>query len=300
MAAYIMSTNEQTNSDFNETSNKDIVELPKILYKYRFWNSDPNNSFHKHLLTKNEMYFSKPSAFNDPFDCQIALRLDLGNDKEKRRFLVKKHKKEWPDVSPKKRAALVNERIRSFSDPIKMKEESRRLIDDGWGVESFSANPRDLLMWAHYADSHRGICIGLSYEVLKEFSDNLFVQKGIYSDIFKVDYVEEYPIYAPFVDKNYKMGNWQRMAIKTKSSHWKHEEEYRLILGTDSNTERRYILPDEAIKIVIIGYSMPVELQEEIQNVIQSKNTHIHLVQAKLSEYHFSLDIDLPAIDDVD
>ena len=47
--------------------------MPKTLLKYRDW----NNEYHRNLLTKQEIYFAKPSEFNDPFDGNIPIRWDL-------------------------------------------------------------------------------------------------------------------------------------------------------------------------------------------------------------------------------
>jgi hypothetical protein len=49
------------------------IELPKTLYKYRDW----NNKYHRKLISKQELYFPKPSEFNDPFDGNIPVRWDL-------------------------------------------------------------------------------------------------------------------------------------------------------------------------------------------------------------------------------
>ena len=52
-----------------------ITDTPisKILYKYRDW----RNKYHRNLITKQEIYFPKPSEFNDPFDGNIPVRWDL-------------------------------------------------------------------------------------------------------------------------------------------------------------------------------------------------------------------------------
>ncbi len=53
--------------------------LPEIVYKYRCW----SNTFHKNLLTKNEVFLSSPSVFNDPFDCRIPKNYLLLDNDEK-------------------------------------------------------------------------------------------------------------------------------------------------------------------------------------------------------------------------
>ena len=49
------------------------IELTKTLYKYQDW----NNKSHRRLISKQELYFPKPSEFNDPFDGNISVRWDL-------------------------------------------------------------------------------------------------------------------------------------------------------------------------------------------------------------------------------
>lgn len=45
---------------------------PEILYKYRDW----RKSNHKRILTDNELFFTAPKNFNDPFDVNIPFRYD--------------------------------------------------------------------------------------------------------------------------------------------------------------------------------------------------------------------------------
>lgn len=55
--------------------NKRITDtaLPKILYKYRDW----TNKNHQRFISHQEIYFPKPTDFNDPYDGNIPLRWDL-------------------------------------------------------------------------------------------------------------------------------------------------------------------------------------------------------------------------------
>ncbi len=64
----------------NETSSPELKEAffldnPKKLYKYRMW----ENAFHKTVLTDNELFFSSPKRFNDPYDCGLPFRQHTDN-----------------------------------------------------------------------------------------------------------------------------------------------------------------------------------------------------------------------------
>jgi len=54
------------------------TKLPKTLYKYRDW----SNRFHRRLISNQELYFAKPSDFNDPFDGNIPIRWDLMTEED--------------------------------------------------------------------------------------------------------------------------------------------------------------------------------------------------------------------------
>ncbi len=44
--------------------------IPQFLYKYK------SQQYLKSLQVNNELWFSSPQDFNDPFDCQITLDAD--------------------------------------------------------------------------------------------------------------------------------------------------------------------------------------------------------------------------------
>lgn len=88
-------------------------------------------------------------------------------------------------------------------------------------ISCFTKTNDNLLMWAHYANEHKGICLGYK---IKKLEDNVFLDKIIYEPL-KVDWdskrqvilsekEEELTIYEVFIRKH---------------SRWDYEEEYRLI-----------------------------------------------------------------------
>jgi hypothetical protein len=86
------------------------------------------------------------------------------------------------------------------------------------GIVSFTANPRSAVMWAHYADNHKGICIAYStWRRPVTGWKNFKYHKVNYSNQRQVDFLQ-YDFQT----------NFERMLLQ-KSEEWKYEEEYRLI-----------------------------------------------------------------------
>ncbi len=273
------------------TRSEIVKPLPDRLYKYRRWDLNDDRSFHNRLLTHNEVYLAEPSSFNDPFDCQITMRLDGSSAGRVRQSLKKSHQQRYPSMPRKEREKAVRERVLDFTIPERREreqEKQRRALNEGYGIFSLSANRESLPMWAHYADSHQGLCVGFSTSVLEQFSTDLFEHSGIPGDLLQVKYVDDYPKIDPFAG-DHKEGKWAKVATETKSAHWKYEEEFRLIVGADKLTNRCYSLPDNAIRIVILGVRISPESAKEIRSIADPRG--IPVVQAQLKEYSFGLDI---------
>ena len=229
----------------------DSPDLPEILYKYRCWDDRQENMYQRTLLTNNNIYFAKPSSFNDPFDSRIALRLDKARAGDKRDLLLKRIRQDYPGISSKEAIPWVRKRVLELNDPANVRKEharQRQMIDDGFGVLPLTAARDNLVMWAHYAGSHTGFCVGIYTESLLKCGHRLFVTSHHASMIRKVNYDDDYPVVDPF-GPDYVKGTWGWIAATTKSGHWKYEQEYRFIL-CKPGADRSHVLPDEAFAAV--------------------------------------------------
>lgn len=95
------------------------------------------------------------------------------------------------------------------------------------GVLSLSRRNDDPLMWAHYGDSCKGMCIGIEFDF-----DEL-----VRSDFIPlwVDYKEELPLLSPadFFDRQHAaVMDMLQTFYATKHVSWKHEAEFRLVSKT--------------------------------------------------------------------
>jgi hypothetical protein len=49
------------------------IDIPPMLYKYRSW----QDNYHKTILTRQEVFMSPPSWFEDEKDCRVYRKLDF-------------------------------------------------------------------------------------------------------------------------------------------------------------------------------------------------------------------------------
>ena len=125
-------------------------------------------------LREGYLWMSKPSEFNDPFDCKIVIdyRLtpeelqqhvrvrDFGSTDKKRRVIRLRGEGEYAFAS---RFAIDASDIdsgdpRSLALNIARLAERSEFLDRTMGVCCFTEDPRSILMWSHYAMNHSGVC----------------------------------------------------------------------------------------------------------------------------------------------
>ena len=94
-------------------------------------------------------------------------------------------------------------------------------------VSCFSANFDNTLMWSHYSDNHKGICVEFEFDSLSE----LFVENFEKMSIDKVSYSTELPKYytGDEISKNVEEV-FEKQSIYTKSIDWAYENEIRIII----------------------------------------------------------------------
>jgi len=201
------------------------ILLTDIVYKY----SDFNTGLNK-ILLEQSLKFSNPSEYNDPFDCHEGL-IKIEHNKE----LVRKvlHTSELNSTFK-----ISRKEKRKLEKDIFKKELYLPIIRDkrnDYKLSCFSANKDEVLMWSHYADMHRGICIGFNFP-------HKYDEKFI---LCPVKYINEIVPHDGTADIIRTILYLQT----TKSIRWKYEDEIRAItISTDKlnsnefrNFDKKYV-----------------------------------------------------------
>lgn len=180
----------------------ELNKIPRYLYKYR------ETDRTKNILSSSKFWFANSLSFNDPFDSDLSVDpkfrivdlkryiAGLGFDNAQSKDWIKRVKKN-PDV--------FNQLYANSSEQVK-----KRL-----GTLSLSKTYRDILMWSHYADNHRGQVLEL--DVLSDL-EFFFVPVEIdYQSSFKpLNYLKD--------SEGSAMRN-----LSTKAKSWSYEQEVRII-----------------------------------------------------------------------
>lgn len=136
--------------------------IPRSLFRFR-----PFNSFTLDELCSEDVHYADPASFNDPLDSRPNLVLDSDF-----KTLVALHAKATERLKGKLRASDWTY-LATEDGPIGSKEwqdaavwiirgdldRALRLLFAEHRVLSLSSKWNSPLMWSHYADEHRGICI---------------------------------------------------------------------------------------------------------------------------------------------
>lgn len=138
-------------------------------------------------------------------------------------------------------------------------------------LKCFTETPRNNLMWSHYADSYKGICI--EYDIKK--ADD-YVKKML----FPVIYSKNRRIYAS-VDGlvDYDNGDRREESLVDckgiflqKSYYWKYEQEWRICKMNHERRARSEVLYFPYVSAIYLGPRICNEDQSEILKQIKEYN----------------------------
>jgi hypothetical protein len=235
-------------------------------------------------IINNRIWFSKPSAFNDPYDCLANFNY-YGSIPEWNKFIKEEHS----DLRIQKAMLdLYNNDPDDFE--IRFNNGHKDSISNHLRVACFSRNYSNVLLWSHYAEFHKGICIG--YEVTKENGlyylevddPEYFVSsynKLPNMPIIPVDYKDEMSFeYNPLKQTPEDL----LLHVFSKGNVWKYEKELRSIIKDTFKTNVK--LGDTTLSSVYLGSKMDSYDIYSIKIIItmlnEKRSKKIKLYQMKL------------------
>ena len=216
---------------------RNTEQLSRFLYKYRGFSGEHDEQNLREMIVYSVLRLTAPATFNDPFEMFVHLVVEGSREQRQRRF-SEMAAQQAPNTSPDQRADMV--RLLMETPDLEHSarcQESIGKIKTGSGVFCFAGDPRSVLMWSHYAENHRGVC--LQFERMKDF-----ITLG---HAVRVDYREELPVVNWIVDFHAHA----KHILLAKHPSWEYEEERR-ITSVD-NANRHLQLRPDALTGVIFG-----------------------------------------------
>lgn len=150
------------------------------------------------------------------------------------------------------------------------------------GIVSFSEVQDEALMWAHYANDHKGFV--LEFDDSDEFFDR---RRGVNDEFFHlrpVDYQDESPAYSKITDLD------GTKLLCGKQSRWSYERERRILIPVDPRSfqgsgEPVHLIsfPRRAVRSVILGQRANDSLVADVKRILSCKPDyeHVQLLKAR-------------------
>lgn len=243
---------------------------PRLLFKYKAYESSHLND----IIVNSCLYMSSISQLNDPFDSQSNIRFDNSGISRNNylKSLIKNNK-----VPYKERARLE----KKFHSPKIIQTELQKIrknIVDKTGIFSFSAESKNLLLWSHYSNSHKGVC--LIFDVAQDL--DVFVQS------LPIQYSKDYPEIQ--YSENLK-GDLIKATFLTKADDWLYENERR-IFNLDRAHQKLAFNP-KALYGIILGAKSDRNDIQLIKDLVAQRNQlgrpELKIFQSQISDSKYKV-----------
>lgn len=220
------------------------------------------------------LWLSHPSRFNDPFDS--AESMVHGRPSDVRSDIFYDAFLNFDDTQMMDFVQHLVAEERSAINPNSVSPRDvyfRKQLASTNGVTCFSEHPRHLLMWSHYADSHRGFCLEYSTDY-QPFDEHLF----------QVCYEARMPTVTPS-ERDFGDIFELRQFLLTKAREWRYEKEWRVVSNL-SNAAIEH--PPDALKRILVGAKASNRTLNALRRSIVGRP--VGIVKLKLSDNKFQLE----------
>lgn len=165
----------------------------------------------------------------------------------------------------------------------------KKAINDNYRISCFSESFDNQLMWAHYANKHKGICVEYDFSKINNTDK-------IYNCFIPVTYTKK-RLTVPIdvnTDNNYvshiKEGNYDALFIikvlSTKARFWEYEKEWRIIMKS-SDLDCNDNLRRKIVSSIYLGINISTADRERIKKIAKEKNILLYQMGIRQNEFKF-------------
>lgn len=255
--------------------------------------------------------FTQPALFNDPFESLPVLK-SFGPDSNVYKAILNAiddiDEVEWEKIPEEDKLDITmdefkeyvrqnpNRALQIFRDSESnvlpyQRSKLYNLINNAVGILSLAEQPDNLLMWAHYANHHKGYVLGLDSK--HEFFTPIKEPEDPINTLEKVTYTNKRPEIT-LTDVT------ERDLFLYKSKKWKYEKEWRFLRYlTDSdktitrNNQECHLfkLPPACSRVIIFGCRMKIEVTDNFKSILRDDSSlkHVKIFQAKIDSEKYML-----------
>lgn len=217
--------------------------IPRYICKFLSPSTDHYSAAMDDIFLRSRVYLPSRLDFNDPLDTRFALDIPL-DDNDLAKFVAAMA------TRVKARTGLVSQKFTMQEVREKILPATIRTLDS-MGIYSLSDSVCHPLMWAHYADSHRGIALRFRHGT----TQGLLAHPVRYSSEYPRGELTEsgLPVHLCFV----------------KGLDWEYEREWRMIESAGAHNYRQ--VPVEALHSVVLGARSTRETCTHVMNLCKER-----------------------------
>lgn len=255
-----------------------VSNYPRFFYRYVSLDSTNISSMNKlrDVIFHSSLWLSSRNGFNDPFDIKAKVIIDgkPENLRNKIKGLLKIHK---PKLGGIKRTQEINRIMTNQAELLKNVNNSMDNSLEKIGACCFTIDPRNLLMWSHYANHHKGVV--LQFEVARDTSAFL--------KTVSVDYVKDYPIINWANETEHEIGK----SFLNKFKTWEYEKEWRIVHVFGANTYINF--KPEALTGLIFGCKADDNIKDVVNQILaeraQKNMSSVNIYNAYMHDSKYKL-----------
>ncbi|CAD5278865.1 MULTISPECIES: DUF2971 domain-containing protein [unclassified Imperialibacter] len=238
----------------------------------------PINAFTFKNLLLSQLWFGPPENMNDLLEGLIKIKnTDFKPSKEALNHFIKSNQLDQYYWNPKQEIDTQGF-IKFFVD------NWYHIQRNQYGISCFSSTPNEPLMWSHYADKHKGICLIYDKEELLSCLKDSFLK----FEYCPVNYKKR-PILELFEDKGEVLFKSSDPVLISKDSKWKYEKEIRFLAKLENKSNfkgRTFTIYHSALKGIIYGANINSDDIDSISLILRNDPLYIN-VKEYLSEIDY-------------
>lgn len=233
-------------------------------FKYR-----PISEYTIRSLRNSELYFCPTEDLNDPHDCNVDVERIVENLVSRSSGLDK---------------ARFHELFKDKALLRGIREGAATL-----GIFSCSLTNQDTLMWAHYADNHKGLCLRYDFpeSFLADDEKNPFMGTSAvrYEDNALTAWIEQNISLYEGSRKEFGMALSKEL-VTCKGPSWSYEQEVRIVAMHQGPIS----IPKEYLTHVIFGLRVPPQHETDIAEILAGLYSHVKIGRVVRADNDFGLD----------
>lgn len=262
------------------------MEFPEVkrLYKFRPLRDGVDekgsikyNSFTVSMLKNDTAWLARPDTFNDPFDCNYRpIPAKIKEDDELFIDDLPPHQIEKAILESLPEGYTDRDWERAVFKIAEFRNNHIQNMVQGYCVLSMSEECDHTLLWSHYADQHRGICIQYARTPESVFCNELSRPVRYRKHYFSIDH-SDYQVFLKstvYSDKSsgYQNGyNLLTNSIFTKAEQWFYEKEWRVAKLFPQPAKGFNLKLDTPVLSVIFGCLTPKEDKDYVKELLGEK-----------------------------